>query len=104
MCYEGWRVNGGVGRDEFDELMAAITYPTRSRTRENSALSYSNAAVLGFGYDFAILEEPLKLGSTAGKGTFLGGRRRRHMVLESTRPTMLFSSALSSAGSAPGAT
>jgi CubicO group peptidase (beta-lactamase class C family) len=26
---------------------------------------------LGFGYDFAILEEPLKLGSTAGKGTFL---------------------------------
>lgn len=26
---------------------------------------------LGFGFDFAILEEPLKLGSTAGKGTFL---------------------------------
>jgi CubicO group peptidase (beta-lactamase class C family) len=26
---------------------------------------------LGFGYDFAILEDPLKLGSTAGKGTFL---------------------------------
>jgi CubicO group peptidase (beta-lactamase class C family) len=26
---------------------------------------------LGFGYDFAVLEEPLKLGSTAGKGTFL---------------------------------
>jgi CubicO group peptidase (beta-lactamase class C family) len=26
---------------------------------------------LGFGFDFAILEEPLKLGSTAGTGTFL---------------------------------
>jgi CubicO group peptidase (beta-lactamase class C family) len=26
---------------------------------------------LGFGYDFAILEDPLKLGSTAGKGTLL---------------------------------
>jgi CubicO group peptidase (beta-lactamase class C family) len=26
---------------------------------------------LGFGYDFAVLEEPLKLGSTAGQGTFL---------------------------------
>lgn len=26
---------------------------------------------LGFGYDFAILEEPLKLGSTAGRGTYL---------------------------------
>jgi len=26
---------------------------------------------LGFGYDFAILEDPLKVGSTAGKGTFL---------------------------------
>ena len=26
---------------------------------------------LGFGFDFAILEEPLKLGSTAGAGTFL---------------------------------
>jgi CubicO group peptidase (beta-lactamase class C family) len=26
---------------------------------------------LGFGYDFAVLEDPLKLGSTAGKGTFL---------------------------------
>jgi CubicO group peptidase (beta-lactamase class C family) len=26
---------------------------------------------LGFGYDFAILEDPPKLGSTAGKGTFL---------------------------------
>ena len=26
---------------------------------------------LGFGYDFAILEDPLKLGSTAGKGSFL---------------------------------
>jgi CubicO group peptidase (beta-lactamase class C family) len=26
---------------------------------------------LGFGYDFAILEDPLRLGSTAGKGTFL---------------------------------
>jgi CubicO group peptidase (beta-lactamase class C family) len=25
----------------------------------------------GFGYDFAILEDPLKLGSTAGKGSFL---------------------------------
>jgi CubicO group peptidase (beta-lactamase class C family) len=26
---------------------------------------------LGFGYDFAILEDPARLGSTAGKGTFL---------------------------------
>jgi CubicO group peptidase (beta-lactamase class C family) len=26
---------------------------------------------LGFGYDFAILEDPLKLGSSAGKGSFL---------------------------------
>jgi CubicO group peptidase (beta-lactamase class C family) len=26
---------------------------------------------LGFGYDFAVLEDPPKLGSTAGKGTFL---------------------------------
>jgi CubicO group peptidase (beta-lactamase class C family) len=26
---------------------------------------------LGFGFDFAILEDPLKLGSTAGKGSFL---------------------------------
>jgi CubicO group peptidase (beta-lactamase class C family) len=26
---------------------------------------------LGFGYDFCVLEDPLKLGSTAGKGTFL---------------------------------
>ena len=26
---------------------------------------------LGFGYDFAVLEDPLRLGSTAGKGTFL---------------------------------
>jgi CubicO group peptidase (beta-lactamase class C family) len=32
---------------------------------------YSIQPGLGFGYDFAILEDPLRLGSTAGKGTIL---------------------------------
>jgi CubicO group peptidase (beta-lactamase class C family) len=32
---------------------------------------YRMQSGLGFGYDFAILEDPLKLGSTAGKGSFL---------------------------------
>jgi CubicO group peptidase (beta-lactamase class C family) len=26
---------------------------------------------LGFGYDFAVFEDPIKIGSTAGKGSFL---------------------------------
>ena len=54
------------------ELMRANHVPDEVKNARKFGIGlYQMQPGLGFGYDFAILEDPLKLGSTAGKGTFL---------------------------------
>jgi len=54
------------------ELMRANHVSDEVKTARKFGIGlYQMQPGLGFGYDFAILEDPPKLGSTAGKGTFL---------------------------------
>lgn len=54
------------------ELMRSNHVPDEVKNARKFGIGlYQMQPGLGFGYDFAILEDPLKLGSTAGKGTFL---------------------------------
>jgi CubicO group peptidase (beta-lactamase class C family) len=54
------------------ELMRTNHVPDAVKNANKFGIGYYRMQPgLGFGYDFAILEDPLKLGSTAGKGTFL---------------------------------
>jgi CubicO group peptidase (beta-lactamase class C family) len=54
------------------ELMRTNHLPDEVKNAKKFGIGYYYMQPgLGFGYDFAILEDPLKLGSTAGKGTFL---------------------------------
>jgi CubicO group peptidase (beta-lactamase class C family) len=53
------------------ELMHANRVPDEIRTGKFGIGNYRQQPGLGFGIDFAILEDPLKLGSTAGKGSYL---------------------------------
>jgi CubicO group peptidase (beta-lactamase class C family) len=53
------------------ELMYANRVPDEIRTGKFGIGNYRQQPGLGFGIDVAILEDPLKLGSTAGKGSYL---------------------------------
>jgi CubicO group peptidase (beta-lactamase class C family) len=54
------------------ELMRTNHVPDEVKNARKFGIGlYQMQPGLGFGYDFAVLEDPLKLGSTAGKGTFL---------------------------------
>jgi CubicO group peptidase (beta-lactamase class C family) len=54
------------------ELMAANHVSDEVKNARKFGIGlYQMQPGLGFGYDFAILEDPLKLGSSAGKGTIL---------------------------------
>ncbi len=54
------------------ELMRTNHVPEAVKNANKFGIGYYHMQPgLGFGYDFAILEDPPKLGSTAGKGTFL---------------------------------
>jgi CubicO group peptidase (beta-lactamase class C family) len=53
------------------ELMRTNRVPDAIRTGKFGIGNYRQQPGLGFGLDFAILEDPLKLGSTAGKGSYL---------------------------------
>lgn len=52
-------------------LMRANHLTDRIQNGKNGIGFYTMQPGLGFGYDFAVLEDPIKLGSTAGKGTYL---------------------------------
>ena len=45
--------------------------PERLMTGKYGIGWYRMQPGLGFGYDFAVFEDPIKIGSTAGKGSFL---------------------------------
>jgi CubicO group peptidase (beta-lactamase class C family) len=53
------------------ELMRTNRVPDEIRNGKFGIGNYRQQPGLGFGLDFAILEDPLKLGSTAGKGSYL---------------------------------
>jgi CubicO group peptidase (beta-lactamase class C family) len=53
------------------ELMRTNRVPDEIRTGKFGIGNYRQQPGLGFGLDVAILEDPLKLGSTAGKGSYL---------------------------------
>ena len=53
------------------ELMRANRVPDEIRTGKFGIGFYRQQPGLGFGLDVAVMDDPLKLGSTAGKGTYL---------------------------------
>jgi CubicO group peptidase (beta-lactamase class C family) len=53
------------------QLMRSNHLPERVLTGKFGIGPYTMQPGLGFGYDFAVLDDPIKVGSTAGKGSFL---------------------------------
>jgi CubicO group peptidase (beta-lactamase class C family) len=53
------------------QLMRSNQLPDRLRTGKHGIGYYRMQPGLGFGYDVAVIEEPSKIGSTAGAGTYL---------------------------------
>jgi len=53
------------------QLMRSNHLPERVQTGKYGIGPYTMQPGLGFGYDFAVLEDPTKIGSTAGKGSYL---------------------------------
>jgi CubicO group peptidase (beta-lactamase class C family) len=53
------------------QLMRSNRLPERLMTGKFGIGFYTMQPGLGFGYDFAVFEDPNKIGSTAGKGTYL---------------------------------
>jgi CubicO group peptidase (beta-lactamase class C family) len=53
------------------QLMRANHLPERLMTGKFGIGLYTMQPGLGFGYDVAVLEDPLKIGSSAGKGSYL---------------------------------
>jgi CubicO group peptidase (beta-lactamase class C family) len=53
------------------QLMRSNQLPDRLRTGKHGIGYYRMQPGLGFGYDVAVIEEPAKVGSTAGAGTYL---------------------------------
>jgi CubicO group peptidase (beta-lactamase class C family) len=53
------------------QLMRSNHLPERIMTGKYGIGLYKMQEGLGFGYDFAVFEDPVKIGSTAGKGTYL---------------------------------
>jgi CubicO group peptidase (beta-lactamase class C family) len=52
-------------------LMRSNHLPERLMNGKHGIGWYTMQPGLGFGYDFAVFEDPIKIGSTAGKGTYL---------------------------------
>lgn len=53
------------------QLMRSNHLPERVLTGKYGIGPYYMQPGLGFGYDFAVLDDPIKVGSTAGKGSYL---------------------------------
>jgi CubicO group peptidase (beta-lactamase class C family) len=53
------------------QLMRSNHLPERLMVGKYGIGLYTMQEGLGFGYDFAVFEDPVKIGSTAGKGTYL---------------------------------
>lgn len=53
------------------QLMRSNHLPERVLTGKFGIGTYTMQPGLGFGYDFAVLDDPIKVGSTAGKGSYL---------------------------------
>ena len=64
------------------QLMRSNHLPERLMTGKFGIGLYTMQPGLGFGYDFAVFEDPVKLGSTAGRRNLSLGWRRRHVVLD----------------------
>jgi len=73
MVLNGGELNGArLLAPSSIELMRTNRVPDRVKDTGKFGIgAYRMQQGLGFGFDFAILEDPLKLGSTAGKGSFL---------------------------------
>jgi CubicO group peptidase (beta-lactamase class C family) len=73
MVLNGGELNGArLLAPSSIELMRTNHVPDEVKNARKFGIGlYQMQPGLGFGYDFAILEDPLKLGSTAGKGSFL---------------------------------
>ncbi len=53
------------------QLMSSNHLPDRLMTGKYGIGLYTMRPGLGFGYNFAVFEDPIRIGSTAGRGTFL---------------------------------
>lgn len=72
MLLNGGHLNGArLLAPSSVDLMRSNHVPQHVKNGKFGIGIYRMQPGLGFGYDFAILEEPLKLGSTAGAGTYL---------------------------------
>ena len=72
MLLNGGELNGvRILSPSSVELMRSNHLPERLMTGKYGIGWYRMQPGLGFGYDFAVFEDPIKIGSTAGKGSFL---------------------------------
>jgi CubicO group peptidase (beta-lactamase class C family) len=72
MMLNGGELNGvRILSPSSVQLMRSNHLPERLMTGKYQIGLYAMQPGLGFGYDFAVFEDPAKIGSTAGKGTFL---------------------------------
>jgi CubicO group peptidase (beta-lactamase class C family) len=72
MLLNGGELNGvRILSPSSVELMRSNHLPERLMTGKYGIGWYRMQPGLGFGYDFAVFEDPIKIGSTAGKGSYL---------------------------------
>jgi CubicO group peptidase (beta-lactamase class C family) len=72
MLLNGGELNGArILSPSTVELMRGNHLPERLMTGKFGIGWYRMQPGLGFGYDFAVFEDPVKIGSTAGKGSYL---------------------------------
>jgi len=72
MLLNGGELNGArILSPSTVQLMRSNHLPERLMTGQFGIGYYTMQPGLGFGYDFAVFEDPIKLGSPAGKGTYL---------------------------------
>ena len=72
MLLDGGELNGvRILSPSSVDLMRSNHLPERLMTGKYGIDLYYMQPGLGFGYDFAVFEDPIKIGSTAGKGTYL---------------------------------
>ena len=72
MLLNGGKLNGArILAPSTVQLMRSNHLPERLMTGKFGIGIYTMQPGLGFGYDFAVFEDPVKFGSTAGRGTYL---------------------------------
>ena len=72
MLLNGGELNGArILSPSTVQLMRSNHLPERLMTGKFGIGFYTMQPGLGFGYDFAVFEDPIRIGSPAGKGTFL---------------------------------